>query len=353
MDAMKPGYRRLVGTLMSGGDPKSVELGPGGEAEASLILHPALYFAGKVVDEQGNPIAGVKVSANAGFAMSTGGVERTATRPDGSFELFNYTEKSPAIGRGKAKGIVVFFHPDYIDHRIDDLHRIAPGEQASLRVVLPTGHKIAGRVLDAAGKPVANAMVRVTRKDWNHRKATMTDREGRFALRGLSPGLTLLYARAMPIRQKAQMPMALNGDRADLEVRLRPIPLPADLEKHAVLGMQLTDATPELKSAYDLFNDRGALILDPGPASGRLDIGELTEGYVFWMVGDRRIGSVREFVDGILAETAGQNPEEYRVRVVYSFSNVDFEGTNTQYLRLTKKDLEQLRQVSDRLAPEP
>ena len=67
IDAMKPGYRRLVGTLMPGGDPKSVEVVPGRAAEASLILKPALYFAGIVVDEQGKPIPGVKIAANASF----------------------------------------------------------------------------------------------------------------------------------------------------------------------------------------------------------------------------------------------------------------------------------------------
>ena len=107
--------------------------------------------------------------------------------------------------------------------------------------------------------------------------------------------------------------------------------------------MQLADVTPELKSAYDLFNDRGALILDPGKDSDRLKIGELAEGYVFWMVGNKRIGSVREFVERILAETAGQNAEEYSVRVVYTFRTVDSVGTNTQYLKLTNDDLKQLQ----------
>jgi hypothetical protein len=149
------------------------------------------------------------------------------------------------------------------------------------------------------------------------------------------------------------MPMALNGDRTDLEVRLRPIPLPANLPKYTVLGMQLTDITPGLKSAYDVFNDRGALILDPGRDSDRLKIGELAEGYVFWMVGQKRIGCVREFVDRILAETAGQNADRYQIRVVYTFSTVDYDGNNTQYLELTNDDLKQLKDLSDRLAPVP
>ena len=195
-------------------------------------------------------------------------------------------------------------------------------------------------------------MVEAVRKEGSHRKATMTDANGKFALRGLSEGLTMLTARALDIKQKLDLPMALNTDKLDLELRLRPIPLPAGLKATEVLGMQLTDVTPELKSAYDLWNDRGALILDPGKDSDRLDIGKLAEGYTFWMVGQQRVGSVREFVDHILAETAGQNAEVYSVRVVYSFRTVDSVGTNTQYLKLTKDDLKQLKVVSDRLTPD-
>src|SRR5262249_9439962 len=147
---------------------------------------------------------------------------------------------------------------------------------------------------------------------------------------------------------------ALNGDKADLEVRLRPIPLPANLETCAALGMRLTDVTPNLRAAYDLYDDRGALILDAGKDSDRLKIGKLAEGYVFFMVGNERIGSVREFVDGLLAETAGQNADRYRVRIVYISSRVDFDHiTNTRYLQLTKDDLKPLKELSDRLAPEP
>ena len=115
-----------------------------------------------------------------------------------------------------------------------------------------------GTVLDAAGKPVPNAIIVVARKDGSHGKGTMSDANGKFAVRGLSEGLTKLSARALGIKQKVNVPMALNADKDDLEVRLRAIPMPADLQKHAVLGMQLADVTPELKSAYDLYLDRGA-----------------------------------------------------------------------------------------------
>jgi beta-lactamase regulating signal transducer with metallopeptidase domain len=352
IDAMKPGYRRLVGTPMSGGDPKDVEVAPGTAAEASLILRPAFYFKGLVVDEQGKPIPAVQISANASFARASGAVERTASQSDGSFELFNYSEKLRTIGNDVVKGRVYFFHPDYIDRNIEDIYALAPKEREAMRIVLETGYKITGTVFDVAGKPVPNAMIRATRKDGSHLKGTMTDANGKFALRGLSKGLTSLSARALDIKQKTLVPMALNSDKNDLEVRLRTIPFPTDVRKYAVLGMQLADVTPELKSAYDLFLERGALILDPGKNSDRLKIGRLVEGYSFFMVGNKRIGSVREFVGQILTETDGQNADEYSVRVVYTFSRVDTNGTNTQYLKLTKDDLEKLQIVLRQLTPE-
>ena len=222
-----------------------------------------------------------------------------------------------------------------------------------MRIVLETGHKVTGTVFDVAGKPVPNAMIKATRKDGTHRKATMTDANGKFTLRGLSKGLTKLIARALDIKQKISAADGCStAIKNDLDVRLQTIPFPADLKNYAVLGMQLADVTPELKSAYDLFLERGALILDPGKNSDRLKIGRLEEGYSFFMVGNKRIGSVREFVGQILTETDGQNAEEYSVRVVYTFTRVDADGTNTQYLKLTKDDLKQLQIVSDQFTNE-
>ncbi len=57
IDAMKPGYRKLVGTLMSGGDVKEVKVAPGEVAEASFALKPSLYLNGFVVDDHGKPIS--------------------------------------------------------------------------------------------------------------------------------------------------------------------------------------------------------------------------------------------------------------------------------------------------------
>ena len=65
IDAFKPGYRSLRGPLMSAGDTKRFEVVPGSHEKADLVLKPALYFAGMVVDEQGKPIPGVSIRAYA------------------------------------------------------------------------------------------------------------------------------------------------------------------------------------------------------------------------------------------------------------------------------------------------
>ena len=109
--------------------------------------------------------------------------------------------------------------------------------------------------------------------------------------------------------------------------------------------MQLTDNSPELQAVYDLYDSRGALILNPGKDSKRFKIGELAEGYTFWMAGDERVNNVREFIRGILAEVDKQTGDKYSVRVVYNFDQPELAGSNTQYMQLTKGDVEQLKSV--------
>ncbi len=165
IDAMKPGYRRLVGMLMTRGDAKSVEVVAGTAAEASLILKPALYFAGVVVDEQGRPIGGVKVSANASIGRGSGGVERTASLSDGSFELFNFPV-NPRDSKGRdQRDSSVSSIPIMSIIRIGDVYAIPPKEREALRIVLERGYEMTGTVFDVTGKPVPNAMVKVVRED--------------------------------------------------------------------------------------------------------------------------------------------------------------------------------------------
>ena len=262
VDALAPGYRRLVGTLMRGGDPNDFTLEAGKEVEANLALEPASYYAGTVVDEGGRPIAGVQINALGSFPRNnaSGGIECTASGPDGSFELFSYPIGAVKMGDEAGKGLVFFAHPDYVAAQIDDVYAIDGAEREQhLRVVLPTGYKVAGTVVDDAGKPVAGALVKARPALLGPGgKGATTDAEGRFALRGLTRGLTALDVRAIPIRQKFRLPaLLLDADKADVAIKLRPIVLPPDLKTYDVLGMRLADVTPEVQAAYDLYHPRG------------------------------------------------------------------------------------------------
>lgn len=345
LDALKPGYRRLVGTLRSGGDPIDIEVAPGKVAEASMKLKPALYFRGVVVDEQGKPIAGVKVDSQLVRPGAYGFMENLATPSDGSFELFCYP-----IQRRNTTGRVRFSHRDYVSVEIGDVFALEPKARDSIRVVMPTGFRVTGRVTDEAGKPVAKALVKAILKDGGHRKANFADGDGRFTLRGLSGGLTMLTARGLDPRQIVRLPLAIKGDRDDLELRLRPVVLPAGLVRYSVLGMQLADVTPELKEAYDLFSARGVLVLDAGKDVQQLNLGELTAGHVFSQVGKRRVNTVREFVDGVLAETAGGDVLEVRVGVISAFATYDIGfGSYTASMRLTEGQRQELQALSEQL----
>jgi len=350
IDAMKPGYRRLVGTFMSGGDETSADVAPGRTTSANLALkETSLYFAGAVVDEKGKPIEGVFIQANADTENSSGGIEAMQSKADGSFELFNYPVEPFKSDEGATRGAVSFFHPDYIERAIEDVYGLAAKDRTALRIVLAPGRTIAGTVLDVAGKPVPRAMITVVGNDKSHRKGALTEANGKFTLRGLAEGPATLSARALEIKQKVQMAIGVDGDQNDLEVRLQTIPYPRDLKKYSVLGMQLADVTPELKAAYDLYQERGALILDPGMHADRLHIGPLAEGCNFFMVGESWIGSVREFVMEILSQTARQSAGPYSVGVIYSFKLVEGDGNTTQRLKLTDDDLKQLQGVLDQL----
>jgi PDZ domain len=357
LDAMKPGFRRLVGTLMAGGDPKSVAIAPGKSVEASLTLtEQALYVRGLIVDELAQPIRGVEVETTDVTPQSIGYVERTASNSDGVFELFNFPLTPESLEEDRtqgnaviatiSRGVIAFSHPDYVAHEIADVYPLPEKQRGALLIVLKKGRTFAGTLLDVAGKPVPNGMVKAIRDDGTHRKATLTAADGTFVLRGLADGPTTLSARPESIKQTVRLSINVQSDQDRLQLRLRPITFPSDIKTYSVLGMQLVDLTPELKVAYDVSAESGALILDPGNDTDRLNVGRLADGYCFWMVGTGTIRGVPQFVNEILAEAARQQARHARVRVVYSFSVPSFEGTNTQHLKLTKDDLKALQGLS-------
>jgi hypothetical protein len=285
-------------------------------------------------------------------ATGTGGIEITTTEPDGTFEIFNYHPQPAVWGNGPSTGVVLFEHPHYIAQQLDDIYAIPEKKQDSLRIVLDAGYALSGIVLDVNGKPMAGMAVTAIRTSGSGRKGTLTDAEGRFLIRGLVKGNTRLSAKALSLNQRGMLPVAVNEDKSDLTLRLKAIELPKGLKSYSVLGMRLADSDDRLRAAYDLQDESGTVVIDPGTDSDRLKIGKLETGFNFWMVGKERVESTREFVQQILAEAAGQFAEEYSIRVVYGFATAEMEGSNTQYLKLTNADIQDLKSLLEQMPDE-
>ncbi len=108
--------------------------------------------------------------------------------------------------------------------------------------------------------------------------------------------------------------------------------------------MMLATVNEELRDVYDLHEVSGVLILDPGADHARLDIGTLEEGDRFFYVGNKNIATVEEMVKTLLDEASKASQDGSRV--AYDFQRLSSSGSNTQYMRLSKSDIEELRKFS-------
>ncbi|MHC4685038.1 MAG: M56 family metallopeptidase [Planctomycetota bacterium] len=344
LDAFLSGYRSAAGTFRGGGDFRlaKVPVQPNKQIDFLIRLPSALYIAGVVKDHNGRPFAGVQVEGIMRFDRGSGGIARTVTDQKGRFEIFDYPV--PAKKRKDERGRLVFRAETAKTVTIEDIYKMTPKQMRSLNVQMPRGWVITGVLLDVDGKPVANTNVGATLGPGIIIRECVTDENGRFKLSGLKKGPIILVAHAMDIKQKVEMPLMYIGKDREITLQLKSVKPKVPIKRVTLLGMQVADVTPEIKKIYDLppaFD--GVVILEPGKDHGRLGIGELREGYLFRIVGNKEIHNLREMIAEILRINDKPHPtrggairegHRGRIRVVY----VRRGSTNTQYLRLTDWD---------------
>src|SRR6185369_4170988 len=148
-----------------------------------LIAEPAARLSGRVVDRDGEPVAGASFEIRGECRTKRGPVAATSSDLDGHFvfealaprtapvdvvaELDSATSTSPArftISSGDA---------------IDDVE-----------LILPRATSIEGRVLGADGQPLAGIAIDNLRE--RNRTATLSDAKGRYRIIGLSAGADAL-----------------------------------------------------------------------------------------------------------------------------------------------------------------
>ena len=187
--AEAPGFAPAALNVIAGGNPDRTAWA------ATIRLKPGGVVTGRVVDKAGRPIAGASMRWYTGeaakdadqagqFVSSRQGINRLGivrTDRDGRFR----------IGAEAGAGLLEAAHPTFL---VGFARGVVPnGGELTLDIVLDTGAKLAGVVLDASNNPVPGAEVIVTKPGISHQQMFMdmyrfratTDRYGEFAFSGL------------------------------------------------------------------------------------------------------------------------------------------------------------------------
>lgn len=180
-------------------------------------LETAVTIAGRIVDEQGQPIAGATVDIsmpitwpkvnNYYFNLGT-----AVTDDDGQWKFENAPEDM-------SRSSIRVEHPEY-------LRNYVRGSKDLSTTTLKRGLTIAGRVLDAKGDPLAAARVR----HGNDRFGTddpmaTTDAQGNFKLLNCKAGSTAVTVEAEGFSPQFQTVDLTEGEphqQSELEFRLKP-----------------------------------------------------------------------------------------------------------------------------------
>lgn len=218
-----------------------VGVGKGETARVDLPLVLGATLAGRVVDENGAPVPGAagRVSRRSeggivAFLREVRGEESPSfrTRPDGTFVA---TRLSP----GDSLRLLVS-HPDFQTATSGGLSLVSGGSKQGLVVTMRRGNVVSGRVLDLAESPVAGAGLELTRGRTfeggrggqrfalnlldasGGRPVAATGADGRFEIRGLTPGDYSLRVRKAGYATEVVDPVKVGDGSEPLAIVLGP-----------------------------------------------------------------------------------------------------------------------------------
>lgn len=183
--------------------PARVEAGKVTEVVVDLSESGQIY--GRVTDAAGAALPATQVAVLDPETGGPGGIPGTQTDPSGRYLLAR-------VGPGRYA--IRFRHPHYRAFQTE-VTLAAQGEKREVNAVLEPGRRIAGRVLDESGAPVAGAVVTASNEE---RGAATTDAEGRFMIGGLAdrPIYCLAFAPGYGTVLRRDVP----PETSDLEIRL-------------------------------------------------------------------------------------------------------------------------------------
>jgi hypothetical protein len=310
----------------------------------------AFRYAGHVLDEKGQPIAGAEVIATHRDldGHSYGYIDSVTTDAQGFFQIDRARALS-GMRPADAAGSIVrleFRHPDHAFGQLEGLQLLSREQVMHLGVILAEGRGVHGQVVDTKQQPVTGALVEVTFGGIpDQRRGVLTDATGHFSFHGLPSEPATINVLTVDTTQAAMTGQrAIYSWQADAgRIALEAVSLPAGTIVHELLGMKLVDISPPIQKSFHLTDAEGVLVLDPGPQSDRLKIGQLQRGDVFWVAGTKNVKDFNDFKQILSAEAA---KKETAIRVVYSLSRPGFSGSNTQSLVLNQADAASLMEAA-------
>ncbi len=184
-------------------------------------------MVGQVVDDQGRPVEGAKVTLRAGVQNWRGERGQWTTDAHGRYQLQSVPRRS-LDGKATESSVIVtkegFAGRESPQIHFDPAVKGKPLEVGLIR--LQAGVELRGVVVDHRGLPVVGAWVRLDSHPFgggSSWQSTRTDEQGRFASRNLYLGLTRLFVSF----GKLKVTHTYLADGSPEEVRIQ---LPAQLE---------------------------------------------------------------------------------------------------------------------------
>ena len=337
IDATAAGYGSLYGPYNCGGAAESrVSLKPGRETHVTIRLRPHLYVAGTVVDDLGDPVPGVTVTASDTDDDSTAYIAFAKTDQQGRFEVFDFESE------GRRRANLTFEHREYLETAVPDCRKLAVEERASLRIVMHRGLRVEGTVWDAHGSPAPGVLIEVLSSASQRLTAGRADKGGNFVIEGVPRGLVRYRAIDIERQQKASMEAELHADSSGLDIEMKQLELPP-AKSHTLLDLGFVTISPALRSAYELTDRSGVMVQKGSSASGFMRLGGLRSGDCMLSVGGQDISTVEEAVGAILKSLKDGQDSVNEVRVVYLFRRESGAGSMTTSMILSDQHVRELR----------
>ena len=327
---------------------KDIEARAGETLDLRVFTSGTLSRTGIVVDDTGAPLTGVSINYTTPGRPAEGfrywSWHQSVTSATGAFRITGILAAPAALldgPRARHARHVSFVKEGYVPRRLDA--RDAPeGDDRPWQVVLRRGWSIRGRLVDEVGGPLPDVTVEAVAEDPLLRRTAVTDAQGRFRLDTIGSGRFHVQALVLARDLEARRPLTVRGPVHELDLVARPTDLRHPWKPVHVMGLKVVDVTPEVREAYELPEAVKVAVFDPGPNSLRLGVG-LRKGCGIWIVGEREIESVRDFVTTLLACATAK--EGATPRLVHTHAT----GTSTGRLHLGPDDLDALRRARDAL----